>query len=459
MQGTDTIAAMATGSGEAGIAIVRVSGPDATEIAKSVLRFKEGAALTPSRFMRLAFLISRAGSEERILDQVLAVYFRSPFSYTGEDVVEIQTSGGRLAARLCLDLLIKEGARLALPGEFTKRAFLNGRIDLSQAEAVLGVIEARSEEALKAAARTLSGELSSLAASIRDHLLDIQGDIEIGLDFPEGETPYIEKDAIAASLSAIKIELSDLLERSSVGAALRDGLSVSLNGSPNVGKSSLLNALLKRPRAIVSSSPGTTRDTVEESVTFGGVPVRLSDTAGIRDAADDIETLGIERAFHAMNEADIVVWVIDGSAPLTEDEKNHISRLENKEHIIVLNKSDCPKITKEADIQAVFPKSALLSVSAKTGEGLDWLKKKITDICLQNGSLDAGLNVTSRQLNEMRISLESVETAIGALSDGNGEDVLATLIASAREALERLLGLDCDEALLDSVFSKFCVGK
>jgi tRNA modification GTPase len=302
---------------------------------------------------------------------------------------------------------------------------------------------------------------------VRDKLLDIQSDIEVGLDFPEGETPYIEKNALSLSLSAIKSELTDVLERSSVGAVLRDGLRVSLNGLPNVGKSSLLNALLKRSRAIVTPLPGTTRDTIEDNATFDGVPVRLFDTAGIRDAVvDEAEACGVERARAAAGEADVIVWVTDGSAPLSGDEKNYMSQLENKEHdkerIIVLNKSDLPQVTKEADVRALFsdfPENPILSVSAKTGEGLDGLKKKIANAAIGNGSLDAGLNVTQRQLGEIRMALSSVEETERALADDCGWDIVAGLLFASRGALERLLGLDCDDALLDSVFGRFCVGK
>ncbi|MDR3230800.1 MAG: tRNA uridine-5-carboxymethylaminomethyl(34) synthesis GTPase MnmE [Synergistaceae bacterium] len=452
---TDTIAAIATAWGEAGIAVVRLSGPSAVELGQNVVRFGAGWTFPPPRVMRLGALTDEAGLA---IDQVLVVHFAAPKSYTGEDVVEIHTHGGTLVAQICLEGLIRRGARMAEPGEFTKRAFLNGRIDLSQAEGVLGIIRSRSSEALRAAARTLSGELSAFASDVREELLTLQSSLEVGLDFPEEGTPYVSDEELPGAISTLRLSLEDLLDRCSAGLLLREGIRVALTGRPNVGKSSLLNALLKQARAIVTALPGTTRDVIEEAITWQGVPIRLADTAGLRAPSDEIEASGIARTNEELRRADVRLWILDGSSPLEDEDREYIGRL-GERHIVVLNKADLPHAITEDDIRAVSPASPVLSLSAKTGEGLDPLKERILSLASDSGALDAGLNVTARQLSEIRDALLAVTEAETAAIERTGQDVVATLLATARECLERLLGLSCDDALLDTVFSRFCVGK
>ncbi|MBR1671483.1 MAG: tRNA uridine-5-carboxymethylaminomethyl(34) synthesis GTPase MnmE [Fretibacterium sp.] len=460
---TETIAAVSTAWGEAGIAVVRVSGPGAVDAAGAVLRFGP-KGFPPPREMRLAALLDASGEA---IDRVLAVYFAAPRSYTGEDVVEVHTHGGTLVARMCLEALLSRAAvpvRLAGPGEFTRRAYLNGRLDLSQAEAVLGVIRSRSAEALRAAARTLSGELSAQAREIRDELLRLQGDIEVGLDFPEGEPPAVDAGALLRSLEGLSRRLSDLESRCSAGMLLREGVRVVLCGRPNVGKSSLLNALLGRDRAIVSDQPGTTRDLIEEGAVWGaGVPVRLVDTAGLRGGRGDagaeapgaVEALGIERAREALEGADVPVWVLDGSRPLAPDE------IIPEGAVVALNKADLPHAVTLEDVRAAAPGAGpLVRLSARTGEGLEELKEAVLGAARRGSVLEGGLNVTARQLGDIRACARAVEEAQAAVSGGVGEDVTAGLLGEARVALERLLGIGGDAgALLDSIFSRFCVGK
>jgi tRNA modification GTPase len=463
---SDTIAAIATAWGEAGVAIVRLSGPDAVDLAKTAVRFKAGFPKP-----RLMCLASFTDKEGRTIDQVLVVHFAAPKSYTGEDVVEIHTHGGTLVAQICLECLIRGGARLAEPGEFTKRAFLNGRIDLSQAESVLGIIRSRSEEALRAAARTLSGELSAFAGDIREELLTLQSALEVELDFPEEGIPYRNDEDLLDSIATLRLSLEDLLDRCSAGLLLREGIRVALVGRPNVGKSSLLNALLKQARAIVTALPGTTRDVIEEVITYRGIPIRLVDTAGLRIPSDEIEANGIDRTLAELRRADICLWVLDGSVPLDDEDRAYIERLRDKDHIVVLNKSDLNKLDSslprpsaaEEDIRAMSGSSSVfslsLSLSAKTGEGLDLLKDSIVHFASSSGALDAGLNVTARQLTEIRNSLLALTEAETATMEKTGQDVVASLLSTARECLERLLGLTYDDALLESIFSHFCVGK
>ena len=406
--------------------------------------------------MRLAALLDDAESP---IDRVLVVHFAAPRSYTGEDVVEIHTHGGTLVAQLCLEALIRRGARLAEPGEFTRRAFLNGRIDLSQSEGVLGIIRSRSAEALRAAARTLSGELSEFVREVREELLELQGGLEVGLDFPEGEAPFLDEASLRDAAATLKLTLQDLLDRCSLGLLLREGIRVVLSGRPNVGKSSLLNALLKQSRAIVTALPGTTRDVIEEAITYRGVPIRLVDTAGLRNPVDEIEASGIERTRRELKQADICLWLLDCSVPLDDEDLEYLRSLSVQEHIVLLNKADKGHAVTEDDIREIVPESSVISLSAKTSEGLELLKEEILAIATGNGSLDAGLNVTGRQLGEIRQALGAMVEAETAILDGMGQDVVAGLLGGARNALERLLGIACDDALLDSVFSRFCVGK
>jgi len=437
--------------------------------------------------MRLASLAEDDGS---VIDQVLAVYFKSPESYTGEDLVEIHTHGGTLVAQLCVESLVRKGARLAEPGEFTRRAFLNGRIDLSQAESVLGIIRSRSEEALRAAGRTLLGELSVFASDIREEILVLQSALEVELDFPEENfSPYRNSahrgdEEWLGSISTLRMSLDDLRDRCSVGLLLREGIRVTLTGRPNVGKSSLLNALLKRARAIVTAIPGTTRDVIEETVTWQGVPIRLVDTAGLRmlpratlirgtppgvtgdfRAHNEIEAMGIERTLDELRRADICLWILDISKPLDDEDKSYLANLRDKDHIVVLNKADLavthPPAISEEDIRASLPEEmpVVLSISAKTGDGLELLKDAILSKAMGSGALDSGLNVTARQLSEINEALSCLVLAETAMAEQKGQDVVAGLLGAARECLERLLGLSYDDALLDSIFSRFCVGK
>lgn len=477
MRNQETIVATATAWGEAGIAIVRISGPSAVELSRQVLRFKTGLGFPSPRLMCLASLVGDGG---KAIDQVLVVYFKSPQSYTGEDIVEIHMHGGTLGAQLCVENLIRKGAVPAEPGEFTRRAFLNGRIDLSQAESVLGIIRARSEEALRAAKRTLSGELSAFASDIREELLSLQSALEVELDFPE-EGPsslYRSDEEWIGSICSLRMSLSDLRDRCSSGLLLREGIRVALAGRPNVGKSSLLNVLLKQARAIVTAIPGTTRDVIEETVTWQGVPIRLVDTAGLRlisstagdpfadRAHDEIEAIGIERSLGELRRADICLWVLDALKPLDDEDKSYLKNLSGRDYIIILNKADLinadrPSTISEDDICASLPDDmpVILSISAKTGEGLERLKDTILSVAMRSGTLDSGFNVTARQLSEINESLACLTSAEVAMAEKKGQDIVAGLLGSARECLERLLGLSYDDALLDNIFSHFCVGK
>ena len=440
----NTIAAISTASGEGGIAVIRISGPDAVNISRKVLsrqNFDEPAKM---------YLTSLLDDKGEIIDRVLAVHFVKPKSYTGEDIVEIHTHGGIFTARLCLELLIKNGARIAEPGEFTRRAFINGRIDLTQAEAVLSIIKSRSLEALHAAARTLTGELSRKTQKIHDEILALQANFEIQLDFPEGET--LNNFDAQDEIRKIILELENLYSQCSAGLILREGVRVVIAGSPNVGKSSLLNALLGRKRAIVTEIPGTTRDIIEESIIINGVTIKLADTAGLREADDKIEAEGVKLALEAVNESDICLFVIDSSREITQEEMNYLRELESKidKIIIVFSKSDLQR--KIDDVNFNSPK---VFISSKNYTGLDELKREIYKLAEVNATFKSGLNVSERQLEDLRECLNSMLEAEKLIDD----DITAGLLNSARLCLLRLLGIEAGDELLDEMFSRFCVGK
>ncbi len=439
----DTIAAISTALGEGGIAVIRISGPDAVNVSGHILSRK---VFDESGRMYLTNLLD---SDGKIIDRVLAVHFMKPKSYTGEDIVEVHTHGGILIAKLCLELALRNGARLAEPGEFTRRAFINGRIDLSQAEGVLGIIKSRSIEALHASARTLTGELSERVRKIHDEILILQSGIEIQLDFPEGETFH---DDVHSGIHDVISELEELSSRCSAGMILRDGIRVVIAGSPNAGKSSLMNAILGKKRAIVTEIAGTTRDIIDENIIINGIPVTLTDTAGLREAEDVIESEGVRLAVEAMNDSDICLYVIDSSKAITNQELEYVKELMNQVRriIIVFSKSDLETVTHDIDVQC-----EKVHVSSKTGSGIDELKTKIFDSACEGSVLNEGLNVSVRQMEEIRGSLEALRECEAC----DDEDIIAGMLNSSRLSLMRVLGLDAGDELLDSMFSRFCVGK
>ncbi|MBQ8692739.1 MAG: tRNA uridine-5-carboxymethylaminomethyl(34) synthesis GTPase MnmE [Synergistaceae bacterium] len=454
----DTIAAVSTAQGEADIAIIRMTGPASASIAEKILRLPKSLnnfKFINSRVMNLAALYL----DDAPLDYVLAVYFKSPLSFTGEDMVEIHTHGGSLIAKLCLEALLNGGARLAEPGEFTRRAFLNNKIDLSQAESVLGIIKAKSEEALKSAARVMAGELSNQILAIRDDILNIQGSIEIGLDFPEGEEPLINNLELLEQADKLNLKLNNLIAQCRTGCLLREGASVVIAGRPNVGKSSLLNALLNRRRAIVTDLPGTTRDIIEEAIIIEGVYVRLTDTAGLRETDNIIEADGINLAREALSNADVRLWLMDASQEFSGQDilyLNNFLDLKLDNSVIVLNKADIERDNNNLDY---LNNLNYIKISAKTGYGLEDLKKLIISWIVKDGAVNSGLNVSAGQLEELKACAENLAGVKEAVLINAGEVIIADLLSAARLSLERVLGIESSEVLLNSIFSRFCVGK
>lgn len=452
----DIVAAIATAWGEAAIGVVKVSGEGARDLVNCIFKGKRPLSESPPRSMNYGRIMDASGEA---IDEVLAVWFKAPSSYTGEEVAEIHCHGGSLAAQRCLEEVLAKGAEMASPGEFTRRAFLNGRIDLAQAESVIGIIRARSAEALKAAARSLSGEFSGRVRQVHGDIMDLSASVEAGLDFPEEDIPPLTIPETSERLERIQKEITDLIARARSGNLLREGIRVALVGRPNVGKSSLLNAFLSEARAIVTAIPGTTRDVIEEVLTYGGVPLRLVDTAGIRRPSDEAEAIGVERARAALREADVRIWVIDGNEPLDEEDRGMASHLAGSTHIVAVNKADLPLLVTGEDVHQLLPGSRIRVISAQTGAGVDELKDDVVSLFAGSGTLDEGLNATSRQLRELQTAAGAVSHAFEALSGGLGEDAAAAGLSDARKCLERILGIAADDSLLDIVFRNFCIGK
>ncbi len=455
----DTIAAIATAFGEAAIAIVKISGKRAVEIADKIFKSQKGLKEIPPRYMQYGWIIDENGQK---IGEVMVVKFKAPKSYTGEDVVEIQCHGGVLIAQKILDLVLKQGARLAEPGEFTLRAFLNGRIDLTQAESVIAIIRARSEEAIKGASRILQGTLSKKAKKIREDFLSLIAQIEVGLDFPDEDVPYITNEEIKDACSSLKETLHSLLSKMEVGNLFRQGVKIAILGKPNVGKSSLLNALLSEARAIVTSIPGTTRDIIEEVVSYKGLPIRLIDTAGIRESGDLVESIGIKKALSALKEADLRLFVLDISSPLTEEDKKIAQELKGKNFILVLNKCD---LRAKWDVKEAFsllniPKCPHIKISATKNINIEELKELIYKTCIGKQLVSTEiLSATKRQINHVKKALEHIERAIEAVSLNISHDIIASELSLALSQINSLMGIEITDEIINKIFSEFCVGK
>ena len=443
---TGTIAAVATARGEGGVAIVRVSGPGAETIMRGAFRPVRGyrGNRIISHKMYFGRLVDENGA---VLDEVMAVLMRAPHSYTREDVAEIHCHGGGAAASAALAQAFRLGARPAEPGEFTRRAFMNGRIDLSQAEAVMGLVSAGSESAARASARQLEGGVSAYVGACRERLTALLSEIEASNDFPD----EIDEPAAARKVACEARSIAEgLTARSDEKAAriVREGVSVVIAGRPNVGKSSLLNALLGSERAIVTDVPGTTRDILTEQLTLGGVRVCLSDTAGLREAGDAVEKIGVERAKRAQETADIVLIVLDGSAPLEPEDQRLLSSRDER----------CLIVRNKADLANAEDAPCDVCVSARTGEGLDRLIQLIRERAGAQSLPDDMLTV-ERHIRCARGAAEAIGRAVQAIERGEPLDIASVDLWEARRLLGEITGEDATETVIDAVFSHFCVGK
>ncbi|CAI2717414.1 tRNA uridine-5-carboxymethylaminomethyl(34) synthesis GTPase MnmE [Nitrospina watsonii] len=456
----DTIAAIATPLGDGGIHIVRISGPDAWPIACQLFRPAPPQTLETIEPLKVAFGHIHDPATGRILDEVLLTRFVKPHSYTSEDVVEIHGHGGAFVATRILQGVLDQGARLALPGEFTRRAFLHGRLDLTQAEAVADVIHAASDKALSTALSQLQGELSRSLNALYDRLLAVLAQLEAAIDFPEEGLEFERKQAMAQQVSAVQKEIDALIATFRAGRIYREGLNVALVGKPNVGKSSLLNALLKEDRAIVTPHPGTTRDVLEERVRIRDLHLNIVDTAGIRHQPEVIEEEGIKRTRRALGQADLALVLLDLSMPLDANDDMLLDAVGATPRLIVLNKCDRPPQLDTDALAKRFQDETPFPISATTGEGLDALIDRLHARILAGAPSGEGALITrERHRQALAGSRDALQRVTESLNGDLSEDLVAVDLNTALEHLGGLLGKTFVEDLLDQIFDDFCIGK
>lgn len=455
----DTIAAVATAMTASGIGIIRISGPESREIAGKIYRSKGGKKRlenVPSHTIQYGFICD----EDEIIDEVLVMVMDAPRSYTGENTVEIDCHGGVLSMKRVLETVIKYGARPAEPGEFTKRAFLNGRIDLSQAEAVIDVINAKNEYALKSSISQLRGNIQRVIKEIRQGIIYQIAYIESALDDPEHISIDGYGDTLKGEINLLKEKLNSLLNTVREGKLMKEGIKTVIVGKPNAGKSSLLNLLVGEERAIVTDIAGTTRDILEETIVLHGISLRMIDTAGIRDTDDVVEKIGVKKAVENAKDADLILYVVDSSVPLDENDKEIIELLKDKKAIVILNKMDLQQQVTEVDLKEKT-NHPVVAVSAKEEEGIEFLEAKIKEMFFEgNLFFNDEIYITNMRhkaaLEDAKRSLELVENSIEMQMP---EDFFSIDLMNAYEALGSIIGESVGEDLVNEIFSKFCTGK
>jgi tRNA modification GTPase len=454
----DTIAAIATPPGEGGVAIVRISGIDAEAIAGRIfVRAQNNPARLNSH--KLYHGRIRDPQNQRALDEVLLTVMRGPRSYTGEDVVEIHCHGGALVVRHVLGLVLRQGARQAEAGEFTKRAFLNGRMDLTQAEAVLDLIRARTDKGAGLALQQAGGALSRWVGELREELIDILVQVEAAIDFPDEEIELLRRPELIGKINSLVKKLDVISATYDWGKLFREGARVCICGRPSVGKSSLLNALLGEDRVIVTPIAGTTRDVVEESLNLNGLPIVLGDTAGIRDSDDEIERIGVGLSRQHLASADAALIVLDGSQESSIEDRTLFDDLTDKRVLIAINKSDLPQRLDLTELSPFVQAAHVQFVSAKTGEGIHELKESLRELLLDT-EIEAPVVITNeRHRTALRRSAGALRQAATSLGEQLAPEFVAVDLNEARKALEEITGLIDNEDVLERIFSNFCVGK
>lgn len=458
----DTIAAIATAPGVGGVGIIRVSGPAAFDKVDAIFSGIGTVSLKdrPDRTIQYGRIIdpSRDGA---VVDEVLVLLMQGPHSYTAEDVVEIQCHGGSVAIREILGLVLRQGVRLAEPGEFTRRAFLNGRIDLTQAEAIIDIIEAKSEKSLSVAVNQLDGTLTRLIRTWRSDMVALIARMEVAIDYPEEDIEDITLQEAEATLAPLAERLDELLATAETGRLLRDGIMTAIIGCPNAGKSSLMNAVLRENRAIVTDIPGTTRDSIEEGISVEGISLRLVDTAGIRETDDTVEKIGVAKAKEYLDKSDIVICVIDASKPLTADETAILKSISGRYTLVFLNKADLGLQVTEDEVHALGDFTAIVPISAANGEGRQALSKVVTDL-VYGGSVRSSQEAmlsNVRHITLVKQAAQQLAQARESIAMGLSVDCVVTDLREAWETLGQVTGDTIRESLTDELFSRFCLGK
>lgn len=448
----DTIAAIATAYGEGGIGIIRISGEDSRDILRKIFTGKiESRRLSYGKIM----------DENEHIDEVLAVYMKGPKTYTGEDVVEINCHGSMVALRKTLALVLSKGARMAEPGEFTKRAFLNGRLDLSQAEAVIDVIKAKSDRSFDVAISQLEGSLSKRIEKIRQALLDLLVEVTVNIDYPDEDIEIMTYDKARDCLCNIRNMIGELLATSGSGRMIREGIRIAIVGKPNVGKSSLMNCLLRESRAIVTEIPGTTRDTIEEAVSIRNLPVYLIDTAGIRDTDDTVEKIGIEKTKEAFNNADYIILVVDGSRPLTSEDEEIISYVRGRRALVLLNKRDLGAEVTVDVISEKLPDCDIIETALSKGEGLKEIEDNIESL-VYGGQISQGESLmvnNVRHIDLLKHADSAAGDALSLLEIMEPLDIVEIDIRNAYDFLGEIVGDTVSDEIINEVFARFCLGK
>ena len=454
-----TIAAIATGMTGAGIGIVRISGDNAIAVADKIFEAKSGIKLSDAKTHTIHY--GHIVSDGQVLDEVLVSVMKGPHSYTGEDTAEINCHGGLFVVKKVLDAVLTHGAQLAQPGEFTKRAFLNGKIDLSKAEAVMDLIASNSDFALKNSLKSLGGNVSNEIKGLREKILYEIAFIESALDDPEHFDLTGYPDELRGKIQDIVTRIDKLISNAGSGKILKDGVSTVIVGKPNAGKSSFLNLLLGEDKAIVTDTAGTTRDIIEESVRLDDIVLNIIDTAGIRDTDDEIEKIGVDKARKYAADADLVLYMVDSSIPLDENDDDIIEMLHDKKTIVLLNKTDLETVTSKDDLRNILGDVYIINISAKENIGLDEFKDVVKTI-FYNGDLNYNEDViitNVRQINELRECLSSLKLVINSIDDGMPEDFYSIDLQNAYVHLGYIIGEEISDDVADEIFSKFCMGK
>lgn len=458
----ETIAAISTAIGNGGIGIIRMSGKETFSILNKIFINTKKELIKKEKIkgytIQYGFIINSKTGEK--IDEVLVSFFKNPKSYTKEDMCEINSHGGRIVQKQILEQCLENGAILAQPGEFTKRAFLNGRIDLSQAESIMDLINSKTEKEAKASINQLEGELSKKIKEIKKDLLDIMADIEASIDYPEYDIEELTNKKINIILNKIKQKLNALNSTFRKGKIIKEGIKTVIIGRPNVGKSSLLNQILKEERAIVSDIEGTTRDTIEEFINIKGIPLKIIDTAGIRQAEDKIEEIGVKKALNIAKEAELILAILDNTKELKEEDLQILELIKNKNAIILLNKIDIKDCNLEEKEELLNTNKKIIKISAKDGRGIEILEQTIEEIFeLKDLQTEELLITNIRHKNQIELAIKSIEEAEKAVKNNLPVDIISIAIKQTLEELGKITGENITEDIIQEIFSKFCLGK